>query len=253
MTYEPELSVDIDLKFTSASTSSDRIPTEFREVGGEDFNEHGVRKNIDEDGNLNSVDVVYKAMEAGPPEERNGVRITNDLLRYVASADYSNEPPFIKDHNRTDTFAKIGNVKSVAFKDGLWLMNRVPNVEGSQNHQEAISRFTHDPPQITDGSVGFGKDYKAVRNDEGEPELKEATLQEFSTTNFPGGYDDGGLQTAFQEAAEEASIINDDFGNEGGDEDGSTETDDGISTENTNVSSENPDSSVTIKTERISL
>lgn len=221
MPNNPELNVNETLVFESASVQAEDIPVEFREPGEDDngFNEHGVRENY-EDNELQSVDVMYRAMEPGPPRDRNGVRITKSFLRNLGGKDYSN-PPFLKDHDRRDTFAKIGSVKEVQFRDALWVMNRIPNVQGSQNHEEAIARFTHDPPQITDGSVGLGQDYTVTKNDEGEPELQDARLQEFSTTNFPGGYDDGGLEAAFAEAIEEVSVLDVD------DEDVSDEPDDG--------------------------
>lgn len=196
-----ELTINERLAFTAEPASKDEIPQSFRDEVGGGFNDHGVRENVSDDGELESVDVLYHAMEPGPPDRRNGVRITSEFLSNVASKDYSSSPPFLKDHNKQDTFAKIGRVMNIEFAgDGLWLMNRVRNIEGSTNHQEAIARYTVEPPEITDGSVGFGDDYTAVRNNDGEPELKDARLSEFSTTNFPGGYDDGGLASAFAEA-----------------------------------------------------
>lgn len=200
-----ELNITEELAFSAEPADTDEIPESFRDEVGDGFNEFGVRENTDDEGNLQSVDVLYHAMEPGPPERRNGVRITSDFLETVAGKDYSREPPFLKDHDKKDTFAKIGRVKNVEFAaDGLWLMNRVRNIEGSRNHQEAIARYTVEPPEIIDGSVGFDNDYTAVRNEKGEPELRDAKLREFSTTNFPAGYDEGGLASAFAEAAVDA-------------------------------------------------
>lgn len=230
-----ELDITTELAFSAEPAGTDTIPEEFRDEVGAGFNEYGVRENTDDEGNLESVDVLYHAMEPGPPDRRNGVRITPDFLETVAEKDYSREPPFLKDHDKQDTFAKLGRVKTVEFAgDGLWLMNRVRNIEGSQNHQEAIARYTVEPPEIIDGSVGFSDDYTAVRNENGEPELRDATLKEFSTTNFPGGYDDGGLATAFAEAAVDA--VDSDF-DDGQDGDGS----------------ENSGSSVVVRTETINV
>lgn len=192
----------------SASTPDGDIDfshSEFEERVGTGFNEHGVRENTDGDGSLESVDVIYEAMEPGPPERRNGVRITEDFLGKVAEKDYDS-PPHLKDHDDQDTFSKIGSVQKAWFSDRLgklMLMTRTPNIEGSSNHSEAIARYTHSPPSITDGSLGFGKNYEAIRNDDGEPEMSDGKFREFSTTNFPGGYDEGGVKAAFAEAVEE--------------------------------------------------
>lgn len=195
----------------SASTPDDDINfehSEFTERLGTGFNEHGVRENTDEEGNLESVDVIFEAMEPGPPERRNGVRITDDFLDKVASKEYNPNPPHLKDHNDKDTFARIGEVRDAWFSDRLgklMLMTRTPNIEGSRNHSEAIARYTHNPPEIRDGSLGFGNNYEAVMNDEGEPEMWDGKFREFSTVNFPGGYDEGGVNTAFAEAVDEVA------------------------------------------------
>lgn len=168
----------------------------------EGFNEYGVRENLDEDGNLRSVDVNYEAMEPGEPEDRNGVRITEEFLREVGEKEYSGEEPFMLDHTR-ETLSKAGSVRKVWFSDEagkLMVQSRIPNT-GATTHNELINRFTYEPPTVTNGSVGFGDSYTAVRNDEGEPELTDGRLQEFSTTPFPAGYDDGGLRAAFAESA----------------------------------------------------
>jgi len=170
------------------------------------FNQYGVRENRNEDGELRSVDVNYEAMEPGEPENRNGVRITEEFLRAVGEKDYDGSQPFMMDHQRT-TLSKAGNVRKVWFSEEagkLMVQSRVPNT-GSQTHDELIKRFTYEPPTVTNGSAGFGDSYEAIRNDDGEPELVDGKLQEFSTTPFPGGYDDGGLRAAFAESAVEAA------------------------------------------------
>ena len=170
------------------------------------FNQYGVRENTDEDGNLRSVDVNYEAMEPGEPENRNGVRITEDFLRKVGAKDYSGDEPYMLDHTRK-TLSKAGHVRKVWFSEEagkLMVQSRIPNT-GARTHEELIKRFTYEPPTITNGSVGFGDSYEAVRNDAGEPELVDGTLQEFSTTPFPGGYEDGGLRAAFAESAVDAA------------------------------------------------
>jgi hypothetical protein len=189
----------------SATTPDDRDLdfAAFEDRVGDGFNEHGVRENHDDGGDLKSVDVLFEAMEPGPPEARNGVRITEDFLRSVGEKDYE-QPPHLKDHEAKNSFARIGHVQDVFFSDeteSLWLMTRTPNISGSQVYQEAIARYTHDPPEIRDGSVGFGDQYEAVRNDRGEPELADGRLREFSIVNFPGGYDEGGVKAAFADAA----------------------------------------------------
>jgi len=202
-----ELSITERLTFSASTADGDLdfSHEEFEERVGTGFSEHGVRENYDDSGDLESVDVIYEAMEPGPPERRNGVRITEDFLDKVAGKDYSNRPPHLKDHNSNDTFSRIGEVRETWFSERLeklMLMVRTPNIEGSSNHQEAIARYTHDPPAIRDGSLGFGQNYKAVRNDDGEPEMRDGKFREFSTVNFPGGYDEGGVNTAFAEAIE---------------------------------------------------
>jgi len=82
------------------------------------------------------------------------------------------------------------------------LMTRTPNIEGSDNHQEAIARYTHNPPAIRDGSLGFGSNYEAKMNNNGVPEMVDGKFREFSTVNFPGGYDRGGVNAAFADAIE---------------------------------------------------
>lgn len=212
------LNLDAELEFAASSVdpdskSLDFESEEFRDRVGEGFNEYGVRKNYDDDsGDLRSVDVVFEAMEAGPPDRRNGVRITENFLQTVSAKDYRQEPLHLKDHRSKDTFADMGKVKEVWFSEQaekLALMVNVPNT-GGPTHAEAISRYTWEPPEIRNGSVGFGTNYKAVRNDDGEPELVDGKVREFSTVNFPGGYDSGGVAAAFADAATEAALEFDD-------------------------------------------
>lgn len=205
-----ELEIDAELEFAAAGVDSlDFEADEFTSQVGTGFNEFGVRENY-EDDELHSVDVVFGAMQPGPPERRKGVRITEEFLRSVGSKDYVNnqdEPPHLLDHRQRETFAKIGDVKKVWYSDHqgkLMLMARVPNT-GAPTHTEAIARYSFEPPSIKDGSVGFKQDYSVVKNDDGEPELADATLREFSTVNFPGGYDEGGVAPAFAEEAVEAA------------------------------------------------
>ena len=202
-----ELDIDEELAFAaSAPESLDFTSEEFVERVGEGFNEHGVRTNETEDGDLHSVDVIFAAMEPGPPERRNGVRITESFLKNVASKNYDSEPPHLLNHNKRDTFSKIGDVKEVWYSDlheKLFIQARVPNT-GGPTHTEAIARYTFEPPSIRDGSIGLGNDYTVVKNAQDEPELQDGSLQEFSAVNFPGGYDDGGVAPAFAEAATEA-------------------------------------------------
>jgi hypothetical protein len=203
------LEINEKLAFSaSASNGLDFSHSEFESRVGSGFNEHGIRENRTNDGTLESVDVIYEAMEPGPPDERNGVRINKNFLQNVAEKEY-NSPPHLKDHNSKDSWSRIGEVRDAWFSERLnklMLMTRTPNIEGSRNHQEAVARYTHDPPAIRDGSLGFGKNYEAVRNDDGEPEMKDGKFREFSTVNFPGGYDEGGVNTAFAEAVKEATF-----------------------------------------------
>jgi len=202
-----KLDIEEKLAFSASTLEGEEIDfshSEFESRVGTGFNEHGVRENYEND-ELQSVDVIFEAMEPGPPNRRNGVRITDTFLENVASKDY-NSPPHLKDHDDSDTFAKIGSVRETWFSDRLgklMLMTRTPNIEGSSNHQEAIARYTHSPPSISDGSLGFGRNYEAVRNDDGEPEMQDGKFREFSTTNFPGGYDEGGVNAAFSQAIDD--------------------------------------------------
>lgn len=206
----PELDIESNLSFSATPPDDlDFSSEEFVERVGEGFNEYGVRTNYEDDDeeNVHSVDVVFAAMEPGPPERRNGIRITSEFLRKVGTKDYDEEPPHLKDHRDKDSFSKIGDVKRVWFSEAqekLMLMARVPNT-GGPTHSEALARYTFEPPSIRNGSVGFGNQYTAIRNEKGEPELKDGSLREFSTVNFAGGYDEGGVAAAFAEEAIEAA------------------------------------------------
>lgn len=170
--------------------------TPIKEQIREGFNQYGIRENYDGD-ELVSVDAIYEAMEPGPPESRKGVRITEDFLKSVSEKDYSNRPPFMMDHDRS-TLSHVGFVDDVWFDDGrgkLMVQVRAYNT-GAQTHDEIIKRLTHEPPAITDGSVGFGRNYEASKNSNDEYQLEDGKMQEFSTTPFPGGYDEGGLRAA---------------------------------------------------------
>jgi hypothetical protein len=220
------LEIDEQLTFTASVPDGEEIDfshSEFEEKVGDGFNEHGVRENYNDDGDLESVDVIFAAMEPGPPEDRNGVRITEDFLDNVAKKEYASPPPHLKDHEDKNSWARIGSVQEKWFSERtnkFFLMTRTPNIEGSKNHQEAIARYTHSPPAIRDGSLGFGNNYTAVRNSDGEPEMEDGKFREFSTVNFPGGYDDGGVNAAFAEAVEDVADKFDDPADDDDDESG---------------------------------
>jgi hypothetical protein len=198
METENSFDVDVEAEFNFSAD----FGTPEASVLSDGFNEYGVRENRDENGELESVDVMYRAMEPGPPEKREGVRITPEFLRTVASKNYQ-DPPFMMDHSK-GTSKKLGHIRKVSFQNGgLYVLNRIPNT-GSSTKEDAIADFTHEPPAIRDGSVGFGMSYEVEVNDDGEPEFTDAKVQEFSSTPFPGGYENGGVQAtaAFSEAVE---------------------------------------------------
>lgn len=209
--------IDIDEEATFYFSSEFGRPEPDALLDG--FNEYGVKEVTDDDGEIQHIDIMYRAMEPGPPERRKGVRITDDFLQRVASKEY-NEPPFMLDHSDS-TLHKLGHIREVAFQnESLYLITRVPNT-GSSLKTDVIADFTHKPPAIRDGSLGFGNDYAVEVNDDGEPELIDATIVEFSATTFPGGYDNGGVQAtaAFSDAIDkEISHIHDepDEGSESG-------------------------------------
>lgn len=164
------------------------------------FNKYGVKEH--EDG---SLDVIFAAMEPGL---RKGIRVTEDFLRGV-SASFSGPIPMQLDHS-DGQLANVGQVQDVKFSDGfLRLIGNIPNT-GNTVKSDIIADFTHEPPAIHDGSVGFSNDYRIERNDAGEPEFVDATMAEFSLTPFPGGYgDEGGLSHQFTDAAREAGVFDD--------------------------------------------
>jgi hypothetical protein len=91
------------------------------------------------------------------------------------------------------------------FSDGaLRLRGYVPKT-GADTHQEFIQRFTFNPPQVQNGSVGFGMQYELSEDDDGNPVLVDGKMQEFSLLPFPGGYDEstGGLKAQFEQAYQE--------------------------------------------------
>jgi hypothetical protein len=196
---------NVDINFSASA-----VPPKRHEIVSE-FNEFGIRKNRDSDGELVSVDAVYEAMTPGPPKDRNGVRITSEFLESIASKDYSNDPPYMMDHSQ-NTLSQIGFVKDVWFNsstDTLMVMTRAYNT-GSQTHDEIIKRLTFEPPTIDDGSLGLADDYDYEQNEDGEIVLADGRIKEFSTTPFPGGYDEGGLKTSYDESesSEVGVVIN---------------------------------------------
>ena len=195
--------IDADLEFSAATSAP--VDAEFSVDG---FNEYGVRENRSDEGELESIDVVYRAMEPGL---RKNIRVTPDFLRSVA-ANFSEVAgaPTQYDHSKSQR-ANVGRISRAWFgSNALYLMNNIPNT-GSSVRSDTISDFLHEPPAITDGSVGFGRDYEIAYNDETEEyEFVDATIREFSLTPFPAGYDTGGLSAAFSEAV---STLVDDSGN----------------------------------------
>lgn len=172
------------------------IPRKIESTEG--FNEYGIRETRDTDGKLEHVDALYEGMEAGPPQDRNGVRITKEFLKTVAEKDYSgsDKPQFMLDHS-SDTLSKIGEIVKVWYsetRDKLMFIARVYNT-GSETHTEIIKRMKHEPPQITNVSAGFQNEYEAEKNEEGETELVDGRIVEVSATPFPAGYESGGLVT----------------------------------------------------------
>lgn len=165
------------------------------------FNEYGVRELDD-----GSIDVIFAAMEPGTRHEGSPfeVDITPDFLRKVASKDYASRLP-VQDSHEKNQRSNVGWLRSnkVKFSDGfLRLIGHIPNT-GSQVRSNYISDFTHDPPAIQDGSVGFDPRSLKVETsrDKNEPaKFTDGRLQEFSLTPFPAGYDEnGGLSAQFSE------------------------------------------------------
>jgi len=164
------------------------------------FNQYGVREHDD-----GSIDVIFAAMEPG---ERRGIDVTEQFLSRVASHSYSDRIPLQYDHSRSQR-ANVGWIdpSKMKFSDGfLRVMAHIPNT-GSQIRTDTISDFTHDPPAITDGSVGF--DPRTIEIDrpssrDENPRFTDALFQEFSLTPFPAGYDNGGLTPAFSDVVDGA-------------------------------------------------
>lgn len=158
---------------------------------GDGFNRHGVREH--EDG---SIDVIYAAMEPGV---RRGVEVTDSFLETVANHNYGSRLPLQYDHSHSQR-ANVGWIdpQNIKFSDGfLKVMAHIPNT-GSQIRTDTINDFTHDPPAITNGSVGFDPTTIEVEAERGsDPTFVDAKLQEFSLTPFPAGYDNGGLSPVF--------------------------------------------------------
>lgn len=162
---------------------------------GDGFNKYGVREHDD-----GSIDVIFSAMEPGV---RRGVEVTAEFLQSVARHNYDGRLPFQYDHSRSQK-ANVGWIEpeNIKFSNGsLRVMAHIPNT-GSQIRTDTINDFTHDPPAINDGSVGFDPRTIEVETPEtqnDDPRFIDAKLQEFSLTPFPAGYDDGGLSPNFSE------------------------------------------------------
>jgi hypothetical protein len=164
------------------------------------FNRYGVREHDD-----GSIDVIFAAMEPGIRHEGTPleVEITDQFLSRVASHSYPERIPFQYDHSRSQR-ANVGWVygNKLKFSDGFFrVMAHIPNT-GSQIRSDTIADFTHDPPAISDGSVGFDPrtiEVERPSNRDEKPVFTDARLQEFSLTPFPAGYDDGGLTPAFSD------------------------------------------------------
>lgn len=160
----------------------------------EGFNQYGVKDTEDR------VEFVFEAMQPGV---RNGVKINEDFLKKVAE-NFDRERPAQVDHNRS-MMANAGRITDMWFSDGaLRLRGYVPKT-GATTHEDFVKRFTFDPPQVQNGSVGFGMQYEMSEDDNGNPMLVDGTMQEFSFLPFPGGYDEGsgGLKAQFAEAYEQ--------------------------------------------------
>lgn len=163
---------------------------------GDGFNKYGVREHDD-----GSIDVIFAAMEPGV---RRGVEVTDTFLQNVARHAYAGRLPLQYDHSHSQR-ANVGWIEpeNIKFSDGfLRVMAHIPNT-GSQIRTDTINDFTHDPPAITDGSVGL--DPRTIEVDrpssrDEKPVFVDAKLQEFSLTPFPAGYDNGGLTPAFSAA-----------------------------------------------------
>ena len=168
-------------------------------LGGFDdgFNEYGVREN--EDG---SIDVRFAAMEPGI---HNGIEITPEYLDTVFSKNYGRRP--IQISHSKDQLSNVGWVKpDKAYydnsKEWVFVEGHIPNT-GSSVRTDVISDFTHNPPAITNGSIGFNPrslTAKESDNEEATAKFVDGEFMEFSLTPFPAGYDSaGGLTAAFEQ------------------------------------------------------
>lgn len=205
-----DIEIDADLTFSAATSRP--VDAGFSVDG---FNKYGVRENHGDDGELESIDVVYRAMEPGL---RKNIRVKPEFLQGVVEGfSEIGSLPAQYDHSQSQR-ANVGRVTHAWYgQDALYLMSNIPNT-GSSIRSDTIADFTHEPPAITDGSVGFGRDYEIEYNsDTKEYEFADATLREFSFTPFPAGYDEGGLSAAFSDAVD--SLVNDP-GNSGENKDG---------------------------------
>lgn len=191
---DPSTTFGMNIEFSTPNSVLDGV--------GDGFNEYGVREL--EDG---SIDVIFAAMEPGLRHEGTPfeVEITPEFLQAVASKQYPDRIPLQFDHSQSQQ-ANVGWVygQRVKFADGyLKVMAHVP-ATGSRIREDTIADFTHDPPAISDGSIGLDPRTVEVAgtSKRGEPaEFVDARLQEFSLTPFPAGYDDGGLSPQFAERA----------------------------------------------------
>lgn len=166
------------------------------------FNEYGVRENHVDD-ELESIDVIYNAMEPGV---RKNVEVTPEFLQRLADG-ASENIPVQYDHSHSQR-ANVGYLKEVKYSetDGfLKKMFNIPNT-GSQIRSDTIADFTHSTgPQITDGSIGLDPrslEFEKPDSDEAKAKFVDGELIEFSLTPFPGGYDNGGITDSFSKALE---------------------------------------------------
>ena len=174
-----------------------------REALSDGYNQYGVRENYADDGEeLESIDVIFEAMEPGV---RKGVEITPGFLQYVA--DTGSTGPAMLDHSKSQ-LSKVGRVTETKFSDNfLRLKVNIPNT-GNSVKSDVIADFTHEPPDITDGSIGFDRDtveFSDPESDDAHARFDKAEMKEFSFTPFPAGYDDGGLSPQFSEMVDEFS------------------------------------------------
>lgn len=171
--------------------------------GLEGFNDHGVRENLDDDGEIESIDVIFDAMEPGI---RKDIEVDEPFLRKIAEK-YNDAQPAMLDHSG-DQLKQVGKVTAGRFADSvgkLRLMLNIPNT-GNSVKSDVIADFTHSTgPQIEDGSVGMDpKTLEFADSDEEEAIAKfvDGDPTEFSLTPFPAGYDDGGLSPVFSDAVD---------------------------------------------------